>query len=187
MPRAVRRPARTRRALVGLAALTLLAAGCGGAAEEGGEGSAAATSTSAPSDGGGSGSAASDDGGATAGDKATAEESASAEAPAEAIEVTPAPEGFAPPEPCTGEGAHAARLDEGPADPALPERAGETVTVTVTGVDGDHAELEAAIGEAEPRPLGPITLGETATLNLWTISVTSVCEDTGQVEFDLID
>ena len=101
--------------------------------------------------------------------------------------VTPVPEGFEAPAPCTGEGAYSARVDEDPAEPELPERSGETLTITVTGIDGDHAELEAAIGGGDPRPIEPATLGETVTIDLWTISITSVCTDTEQVEFDLIN
>ena len=53
--------------------------------------------------------------------------------------------------------------------------------------DGDRAELTAAVGDSPARDIEPITLGETVTLDLWTLSVTSVCAETDQVEFDLID
>ena len=45
----------------------------------------------------------------------------------------------------------------------------------------------AAVGDSPARDIEPITLGETVTLDLWTLSVTSVCAETDQVEFDLID
>src|SRR5699024_10558730 len=84
--------ARPRTPLVRLAvavlAAGLLAAGCTGSPAP--EETDGAPSASTPSDAGG----ASDGGGATA-----------AAVPQEAWEVTPAPEGFTPPEPCTGEGA----------------------------------------------------------------------------------
>lgn len=186
MTRTVRRPARLATAL---AALALVAAGCAGDEEEaspaGGSASDAGASSSASSDAGG----ASDAGGGAAEESPT-EESSTAEsstASAEAYAVTPVPEGFEAPAPCTGEGAYSARVDEDPAEPELPERSGETLTITVTGIDGDHAELEAAIGGGDPRPIEPATLGETVTIDLWTISITSVCTDTEQVEFDLID
>lgn len=157
-------------------AVALLAAGCGGAPEEGsssGEGTAA--EAPAASDGGGGDAGASDGGGAT-----------SAAIPQEAWEVTPAPEGFTPPEPCTGEGAYYAQIG-GEATPELPERSGETLTVTVEGIDDGTAELTAAVGDSPAREIEPISLGETVTVDLWTLSVTSVCADTEQVEFDLID
>ncbi|WP_126281968.1 hypothetical protein [Brachybacterium sp. EE-P12] len=165
--------ARPRTPLVRLAvavlAAGLLAAGCTGSPAP--EETDGAPSASTPSDAGG----ASDGGGATA-----------AAVPQEAWEVTPAPEGFTPPEPCTGEGAYYAEID-GEATPELPERGGETLTVTVEGIDGDRAELTAAVGDSPARDIEPITLGETVTLDLWTLSVTSVCAETDQVEFDLID
>ena len=165
--------ARPRTPLVRLAvavlAAGLLAAGCTGSPAP--EETDGAPSASTPSDAGG----ASDGGGATA-----------AAVPQEAWEVTPAPEGFTPPEPRTGEGAYYAEID-GEATPELPERGGETLTVTVEGIDGDRAELTAAVGDSPARDIEPITLGETVTLDLWTLSVTSVCAETDQVEFDLID
>src|SRR5699024_3024221 len=104
----------------------------------------------------------------------------------EAYPVTPAPEGFTPPEPCSGEGAYFAEVG-GTATPELPERVGEALTITAEGIEGADAQLTATLGDGSTRPIEDITLGETATIDLWTISVTSVCEDTQQVEFDLID
>lgn len=165
------RPARLAGVLL---AAALLASACGGEPEPD---SSPAPSSQAPavSDGGGE-DAASDGGGASV-----------AVVPQDPYEVTPAPDGFEAPAPCTGEGAHLVELGSGPSDPALPARAGESLTIELTGIEGDHAQLTAAIGDGEPRPVRDATIGETVALDLWTISVTSVCADTGQVEFDLID
>ena len=154
-------------------ALSLLAAGCGESGPE------PAQPTAAPpvSDSGG----AADGGGASDGGGRTA-----AAVPQEAYPVTPAPEDFTPPEPCSGEGAYLAEVG-GTATPELPERAGETLTISAEGIDGEEAQLTATLGGGEARPIEDITLGESATIDLWTLSVTSVCEETGQVEFDLID
>ncbi|WP_394216609.1 hypothetical protein [Brachybacterium vulturis] len=155
-----------------LFALSLLAAGCG----ESTPGPEQTPANSAASDGGGSAtSAASDGGGRTA-----------AAVPQEKYAVTPAPEGFTPPEPCSGEGAYFAEVG-GTATPELPERADETLTITAESIEGADAQLTATLGDGSSRPLEDITLGETVTIDLWTLSVTSVCEDTQQVEFDLID
>lgn len=102
------------------------------------------------------------------------------------IAVTPAPEGFAPPSACTGEGAYFAEVGT-PATPALPERDGQGLTVTATGIEGDDALLEVVVGDGEAQQVEAITLGETVAVEGWTLSVTSVCADTQQVEFDLID
>lgn len=165
--------ARPRTPLVRLAvavlAAGLLAAGCTGSPAP--EETDGAPSASTPSDAGG----ASDGGGATA-----------AAVPQEAWEVTPAPEGFTPPEPCTGEGAFYAELG-GEASPGMPERGGESLTVSLESIEGDSAQLMAQVGDSPAREIGPITLGETVAVDLWTLSVTSVCADSEQVEFDLID
>lgn len=154
-------------------ALTLLAAGCGGEdpAPE------ATTSSSAASDGGGASETAepSDGGGQSV-----------AGVPQDPYPATPAPDDFEAPDPCSGEGAYFAEVG-GTASPELPERAGETLTIEVSGIDGTDAQLTATLGEGAPREIEPLTLGESTTIDLWTISVTSVCEDSEQVEFDLID
>lgn len=162
-------------------AVGLLATGCGGADEPapetapsataetsdngGGTESAGAGNTVEPSDGGGQ---------------------SAAEVPMEPIAVTPAPEGFEPPAACTNEGAHLVTADS-PADPALPERDGETVTIALANIEGEKALLTVAVGDAEPRPVEAAGIGETIGLDQWTISITSVCGDQDQVEFDLID
>ena len=163
-----------RLAVTALAAC-LLVAGCSGspAPEESG---GADPSADAASDAGGD-----DAGGASDGGAATA-----AAVPQEAWEVTPAPEGFTPPDPCTGEGAYYAEIG-GEASPELPERGGESLAVTVEEIDGETAALTAAVGDSPAREVEAITLGETVTVDLWTLSVTSVCADTERVEFDLID
>ena len=176
-----RRPRSAR--LVAVLAAVLLAAGCSGSPEEEGSSPAAQGTTAeepAASDGddsAGDDSAggASDEGGKTA-----------AVVPQESYEVTPAPEGFVPPEPCTGEGAFYAELG-GEANPGLPERGGEPLTVSLESIEGDSAQLMAQVGDSPAREIGPITLGETVAVDLWTLSVTSVCADSEQVEFDLID
>ncbi|WP_114853465.1 hypothetical protein [Brachybacterium sp. YJGR34] len=168
------RPRPSRAGLAGaLLALTLLA-GCSG-----GDDPAPESSALEASDGGGT--ASSDGGGASDAGGATA-----AAVPQDPYPATPAPEGFTPPPSCTGEGAYF--LEAGaPANPALPERAGETLTVELEAIDGESAELVATIGDGAPRSVEPVTIGESVTIDLWTISVTSVCGDTEQVEFDLID
>lgn len=176
------RRSRSARAAAVLAAV-LLVAGCSGSPEEDSSPSEQGQAAEAPaaSDGGGTGGdsgaddAASDGGGQTA-----------AAVPQESYEVTPAPEGFVPPEPCTGEGAYYAVQGEA-ATPDLPERGGESLTVSLEDIDGDSARLQARVGDGPVREIGPITLGETVGVDLWTLSVTSVCADTDQVEFDLID
>lgn len=180
-----------------LLALTLLAAGCGESSSEPDSAapSGQASGSGAASDGGGasgsggaSAAGGASDGGAASADGGASEEDgqAAAAVPQDPYPVTPAPEGFAAPAPCSGEGAYFAEVG-GTATPGLPERAGETLSVQVVGIDGDKAQLAATVGDGSSRPIEDITLGETATIDLWTISVTSICEDTQQVEFDLID
>jgi hypothetical protein len=159
--------ARTAAAL----ALVLLAAGCSGSPAPEEDPSAASSPAAEASDAGG----ASDGGGKTA-----------AAVPQESYEVTPAPEGFTPQEPCSGEGAYFTEVG-GDATPDLPERAGESLTVSLEGIEGDRALLVATVGDSPAREIEAITLGETVTVDMWTLSVTSVCADTQQVEFDLID
>jgi len=167
-----------------LLALTLLAAGCsegssgpekspaateaadaGGASDAGGSDAGGSEVASGPSDGGGQ---------------------SAAGVPQDPYPATPAPDGFVAPEACSGEGAHFVRVGE-TATPELPERAGETLTIEAVGIEGDDAQLTATIGDGSTRPIEDLTLGETASIDLWTISVTSVCEDTQQIEFDLIN
>lgn len=153
------------------AAIVLLAAGCTGAADPD-----PASDPGPTSDAGGAPSAS--DGGATA---ATVPEDL------DPIPVTPAPADFTPPSGgCTGEGMHLVQPGK-PADPALPERAGETLSIGLHSVDGATASLTATIGNGEPRPIDPATVGDTIEIDLWTLSVTSICPDTKQVEFDVID
>lgn len=178
----LRRPLSTRsvRLAGALLAVSLLAAGCTGEDPD-------PTSTD--------GTVASDDGGADASDQGGAGDATepsdgggrtAAAVPVEPIEVTPAPEGFEPPAPCTHEGAHLVSADA-PATPELPERGGDVPVIELTGIEGDKAQLTVTIGEGEPRPVEDAAIGETIGLDLWTISITSVCSDQDQVEFDLID
>lgn len=176
------RPRPSRSALAGaLLAVALLAAGCGGADDPAPAGGA---TSSAVSDGGGAsdGGAVPDGGGTSDGGGGQS----AAPLPVEPYPVTPAPEGFTPPDACSGEGAYFVEVG-GAATPALPERADESLTIALSGIDGADAQLTATIGDGEPRPIEDITLGETVTIDLWTLSVTSVCDATQQVEFDLID
>lgn len=162
-----------------LFALTLLAAGC----SEGSSGPEESPAVAEASDGGGASDAGgseeasgpSDSGGQTA-----------AGVPQDPYPATPAPDGFEPPEACSGEGAYFAEVG-GTATPDLPERAGETLTIDAVGIKGEDAQLTATLGDGSTRPIEDVTLGETVSIDLWTISVTSVCEGTQQVEFDLID
>ncbi|AXK46949.1 hypothetical protein [Brachybacterium saurashtrense] len=179
MPDTARSRLRPLRSVASSLALVVLAAACTGSPSEDGASVPVESATAAASDGGtdpaGDGTGASDGGG-----------QATAAVPQEAFAVTPAPEGFTPPDPCSGEGAYFTELG-GTATPDLPERAGESLTVELVGIDGDHAELRATIGDSPAREIEAMTLGETVTVDLWTLSVTSVCEDSEQVEFDLID
>ncbi|GAA4529363.1 hypothetical protein GCM10023160_28420 [Brachybacterium paraconglomeratum] len=164
-----------------LFAVTLLAAGCGESSPGPEQPSASSSDTSASSDGGGAEAGGSDAGGASDGGGQTA-----AGVPQDPYPVTPAPEGFAPPEACSGEGAYFGKVGS-TATPELPERAGETLTIDVVGIEGEDAQLTATLGDGSAREVEAVTLGETVTIDLWTISVTSVCGDTQQVEFDLIN
>lgn len=177
------RPARARLAGA-LLALTLLAAGCGGDQdpEPSPDGASEASDAGGSSDDGGASDAGASDAGASDGGGRTA-----AAVPADPYPVTPVPEGFEAPAVCNGEGTHLAEVDAGPAQPELPERAGESLTIELTGIEDDHAQLTASIGAGEPRPIQDATIGESVTLDLWTISITSICSDDEQVEFDLIN
>lgn len=167
-------------------AVGLLAAGCGGTDEPAPE---TAPSTTAEASEGGTAEAS--DGGTGDGGDNTVEPSdgggqSAAEVPMDPIAVTPAPEGFEPPAACTNEGAHLVTADS-PAAPALPERGGQTATIELAGIEGEKAHLTVAVGDGEPRPVEAAGIGETIGLDQWTISITSVCGDQDQVEFDLID
>lgn len=172
------RPARTRLAGA-LLVLTLLAAGCGGDQDPG----PSPDGTSAASDAGGG----SDDGGASDAGASDGGGPTAAAVPADPYPVTAPPEGFEVPAACNGEGTHLAAVDAGPAQPELPERAGESLTIELTGIEDDQAQLTASIGAGEPRPIEDAAVGDSVTLDLWTISITSICSDDGQVEFDLIN
>lgn len=173
------RPARARLAGA-LLALTLLAAGCGGEQEEGPspDGAPEASDAGGASDQGGG----AQDGGASDGGGRTA-----AAVPTDPYPVTPAPEEFEAPAPCTGEGAHLAEVGGDPAQPELPEQAGESLTIELTGIEDDQAQLTAAIGSGEARPIEDAAIGESVNIDLWTISITSVCSDLDQVKFDLVN
>lgn len=187
------RPSRARAVLgtvASMLAVAALAAGCTGGSSSPEESSPAASESAASeataSDSGGTaagGSEGAADGGAGASDGGAATAVA---VPQDPYPVTPAPEGFVPPEPCTGEGAYFTEVGTS-ATPDLPERAGESLTVDLVSIEGDQAQLRATIGDSPARDIEPMTLGEIVTLDLWTLSVTSVCEGTQQVEFDLID
>lgn len=125
-----------------------------------------------------------DDTQSDAGADAETEDEASAAA-LDPYPVTAPPEGFGVENPCTGEGAYRAALTES-AEPALPDRAGGSLDVQLLGIDEDgRAELTATVADEEPRPIEPAAVGDTVEVELWTLSVTSVCED--EVEFDLVN
>lgn len=178
------RPGRARLAGA-LLALSLLAVGCSGGEDPAAEDAPASSSAS---DAGGQAPAVSDGGSGEAVVTGSAEgegQSSAAVAP-EPIAATPAPEGFEPPAACSGEGAYLATVG-GAAGPDLPERDGETLLLEAAGISGDDAQLTASVGEGPPVPIEDLSLGDTATIEHWTISVTSVCSETDQIEFDLID
>lgn len=174
------RPSTARLAGV-LLAVTLLVAGCGESTPGPEQPSSSSSDTPGSSDGGGS-----DAGGASGGDASDSGGQTAAGVPQDPYPVTPAPDGFVPPEACSGEGAYFGEVGS-TATPELPERAGETLTIDVVGIEGEDAQLTAALGDGSAREIEAVTLGETVTIDLWTISVTSVCGDTQQVEFDLIN
>lgn len=184
MFRSLPRSSASRRAATALAVVALLAAGCSGPqdAQDSAASDSSVSDAGGASDGGAAGTA-SDAGGAP--EEPTAQSEVTV--PQDPYPVTPAPEGFEPPDPCTGEGGYYVQAEGDGVSPELPERAGDTLDLAVTGIDGDHAELEATIGDGEPRPVEAAALGETVTIDLWTISITSICSDRQQVEFDLID
>ncbi|MFC0672472.1 hypothetical protein [Brachybacterium hainanense] len=166
------------RVLAAAAALALLLGGCGGGDEPAPQ---PATSTSAPaaSDGGGadpSADAPSDAGGASPEPSAAAEQPYPVTPPAEPIELA---------DDCTGEGMHRAMVGE-TASPALPERAAGSLAITLTGVDAEgRAQLAASLDGSDPRAIAPAAVGDSVEIDLWTISVTSICADS--VEFDLVN
>lgn len=171
------RPARGSRSLR-LAALVLsaglLAAGCSGAEEE-------APETAAPAP------AASDDGGAPQEPSDGGASAAPVPAAEEPIAVTPAPADFSPPSgSCTGEGMHLVEPGKD-ARPALPERDGITLSIGLESMEKDTVELTATLGNGKPHPIEPAQVGDTFQIDLWTLSVTSICPKTDQVEFDVID
>ncbi|UEJ81718.1 hypothetical protein Bra3105_12805 [Brachybacterium halotolerans subsp. kimchii] len=169
-----------------LGAVLVLAAGCGGG--DGADSGAAQTGTT-QSDGGGSaaasgagasdGSSASDGGsdgsGGSSGDSSTSAEPIAVTPPEQKPELTDA---------CTGEGAFLVK-GEKPNDPALPKRDDLTLKVSLEDVtDDDGADLVADI-DGTQRPIETAHVGDTISVDQWTLSVTSVCKDS--VEFDLID
>ncbi|MGY5765789.1 hypothetical protein ACXET9_11370 [Brachybacterium sp. DNPG3] len=197
------------RAAAALLLPMLLLAGCSGASDDGD--ASGSTSASAGSDGGSGAVAGSDDGGASstddpganggageglgddpASDGPSADDGAtggdaSANVDQEPYAVTPAPDGFeGPSDSCTGEGAYYVRVGE-TAEPALPERDGEALTIGASGIDDGSALLTAAVGDGAPRDVEAASVGTTVTIESWTISVTSVCADSAQIEFDLVD
>lgn len=153
------------------AVLALALAGCSQPSPTASGPDAPATTTEAP---------ASDAGGA-----APEPSTAAADAP---IGVTAPPEPPQVPDACTGEGMHAVSLGGG-IDPALPEREGSTLTLSLVQVaqrDGaPAAHLTASVDGDDPRVIQPAIIGDVFTVDVWTFSVTSVCADT--VEVDLID
>ncbi|MCG7309489.1 hypothetical protein [Brachybacterium sp. ACRRE] len=168
-----------------LGAVLVLAAGCGG-----GDGaSEGADSRAAQSDGGGSseasGAGASDGGAASdGGSDGSGGSSGGSSASAEPIAVTPPEQKPELTDACTGEGAFLVN-DEKPNDPALPKRDDLTLKVSLEDLtDDDGADLVADIDGTE-RPIETAHVGDTISVDQWTLSVTSVCKDS--VEFDLID
>ena len=179
------RPAGTLpRALALLGAVAVLAAGGSG-------GDADPAAGSAASDGGGTTAASgASDGGTVVvepSDGGADEGLPSVAVGGDPIAVTPAPEGFSPPAPCPGDGMSLGVVGSA-AEPALPERGGESLAVTATAIDGEKAVLTASVGDGAPQEIAPAAIGGTVSIeDQWTLSVTSVCADTHQVEFDLID
>ncbi|MFE5777485.1 hypothetical protein [Brachybacterium sp. NPDC056505] len=163
-----------------LGAVLVLAAGCSG-----GDGASdGADSGAAQSDGGGSseatGAGASDGGASSDGGGSTGDSSASAEP----IAVTPPEQKPELTDACTGEGAFLVK-GEKPNDPALPKRDDLTLKVSLEDLtDDDGADLVADI-DGTQRPIETAHVGDTISVDQWTLSVTSVCKDS--VEFDLID
>lgn len=168
------RPVTSIRTLASAMAVAVLITACSGGTDSGPRG--ADPAAAAASDGG---SAASDDGGQT---------TASVPVENDPIPVTPAPAGFTPPDGgCTGEGAHLVSPGA-TATPALPTRGDEPLAIGLKSIGKDSTvELTAALGDGGPRPIAPAHVGDTIEIDLWTLSVTSICPDTQQVEFDVIN
>lgn len=187
-PRGRARVAATAAAL----ALAFTASGCG--ADDGGSEDASST-TVGTSDGA---SAASSEASGSASGEPSASASASPSGGASAasptgpaaIPVTPPEEAVQLTNACTGEGAYVVPASGAdPVSPALPERSGSTLALTVTGVEqsegGAAVRLSAAVGSEAPRAVDAARVGDTFAVGDWTLSVTSICAD--QVELDLID
>lgn len=154
----------------------LLAAGCSGETETAPEPSADGP---VASDGGDDTTVESSDGGGKSVAEVPAED--------EPIEVTPAPSDFSlPGGSCTGEGMHLVEPD-GEATPALEERDGVTLSIGVESIEKDSVELTATMDDGQPRPIEAAKVGDTIQIDLWTLSVTSICQDLDQVEFDVIN
>lgn len=179
------RLAATRRPLAlacALGAVLVLAAGCGGGDDD---------SDSASSDASSSGAEQSDSGGASAEETSASDggsdgagTDADSSSSVEPIAVTPPEQEPELTDACTGEGAFLVK-GEKPNDPTLPERDGLTLEVSLEDLtDDDGADLVADI-DGTQRPIETAHVGDTISVDQWTLSVTSVCEDA--VEFDLID
>lgn len=187
-PRGRARVAATAAAL----ALAFTASGCGaddGGADAGsGTAGGASDGTSATS-GEASGSASGEPNASASASPSGGASAASPTGPA-AIPVTPPEEAVQLTNACTGEGAYVLPASGAePVSPALPERSGSTLALTVTEVEqsegGAAVRLSATIGSEEPRAVDAARVGDTFAVGDWTLSVTSICAD--QVELDLID
>ncbi len=159
----------TTTAAATLAALALLA-GCSSADPSPAAPSANDAPASAPSDAGG--------------DSAPSDAPESSE-PA-TITVTAPPTGFTPPaDTCNGEGMHLATKNA-PLNPALPDRGG-SADVRLGTIDGKTATLVVTSADGRTLSTDPAQVGDSIGIEKWTVSITSICADTQQVEFDLIN
>lgn len=148
----------------------------GGASDAGGPGDEASSGSQGPGKGGADGNA-SDGGGASDGED---QQTPDAEDP---VPVVPPDQKVKLSNACTGEGTYMVRKDTH-VDPKLPARGGEKLDVRLEGVKDDGADMISTAG-GKDRPIETAHVGDVISIDGWTFSLTSVCDD--QVEFDLID
>lgn len=165
------------RALTAAAAALLLltTAACGG------DDTAAPSSSTSPA----SSSGASDEGGASPSETTSSESSPSASPTPTAIPASPPPKGFAIKKPCSGEGTYDVRAGAKTSSPSLDPREDATLDIGLTSVQHGKAHLTASLDGGKRRPVEPVEVGSTVSVDLWTLTITSVCQDS--VQFDVID
>lgn len=182
-------------AFAGVLALSSVLAGCGGGQDDAAGPEAAssasddggASDTGGPSDEGsgdskGPGHGASDGGASDGGGTSDGEDQQTPDAE-DPVPVVPPDQKVKLSNACTGEGTYMVRKDTH-VDPKLPTRGGEKLDVRLKAVKDDGADMTSTAG-GKDRPIETAHVGDVISIDGWTFSLTSVCDD--QVEFDLID